>query len=847
MTCVTSSGSDEAAGPPLDLRLVPTALGTWLACGVGVGLGAGELLAAAAALGTGATLAAVLRSRVIPRRGAVGRPWAGEVGDPPRAARDAAAPAWPAVVLVLAVVAVALLGCAVQLAARERGGLARAAAERAVVAVDGVVRSGARPAASAWEGDASRWTVEVSVDRAVVRGVEQPGGGVAVVLGDERWAGLAVGTRLGTTGRSAPTDPGDEAVALVVATGGPAVLDPPGPLLAGVAVLRAGLLEATAELPGDARGLVPGAAVGDTSRVPADLATAMRTSGLTHVTAVSGAHVAVLGVAVLALTAGLPRTARAAACGLVLAGFVLLVGPEPSVVRAAGMGAVALAGLAAGRRSRALPALAATVTVLLAVDPWLARSYGFALSVVATAAIVLLAPALARRLPGRVPRWAAVALAVPVAAQAACAPVLVLLDPGVSLVAVPANLAAAPAVAPATLLGLAATLAAPVAPPLAEALADLAALPSGWIGTVARTAAGLEGARLPWPGGPGGALLLGGVTALALALVLARRAPALRGAVGGVLALVLVLMVPGATAPLDALAPGGGPPAGWRVVQCDVGQGDALVVRTGAASAVVVDVGPDGPAAGACLDALGVERVDLLVLTHHHADHVGGLAGVLAGRDVERALVSPLPEPAGQARRTLDALAAAGVPVDVGLAGAGPGAAGDGVPDGEGVAGDVAWTVLWPVEPRVPVAVALDPPAAGGDGDEANDASIVVDLRAPGVGVLALGDLEPAAQERLADLLPDVSPGAGGPSGAAVDVVKVAHHGSAHQSARLAQALAPAVALVSAGAGNTYGHPAPPTVELYRATGALVLTTDRCGTVTVAEEGDRLRVWAGCL
>ncbi|WP_307844511.1 ComEC/Rec2 family competence protein [Actinotalea solisilvae] len=651
---------------------------------------------------------------------------------------------------------------------------------------------------------------------------------------------------MATTGRAAATDPGDEAVALVVASGGPGVTGPPGALDAGAAALRSRLLEATDDLPGDARGLVPGAAVGDTSRVPADLATAMRTSGLTHVTAVSGAHVAVLGVAVLALTAGLPRPARTAACALVLAGFVLLVRPEPSVVRAAGMGAVALAGLAVGRRSRALPALAATVTVLLVVDPWLARSYGFVLSVVATGAIVLLAPALVRRVPGRVPRWAAVALAVPVAAQAACAPVLVLLDPGVSLYAVPANLAAAPAVAPATLLGLAATLAAPVAPTAAAALARVAAVPSGWIGTVARTAAGLDGARLAWPGGPGGALLLAGVTAAGLVLVLVRRAPRLRALVGGGLALVLLLAVPGATAPLAALAPGGGPPEGWRVVQCDVGQGDALVVRTGTASAVVVDVGPDGPAAGACLDALGVERVDLLVLTHHHADHVGGLPGVLAGRRVERALVSPLPEPAGQARRTVDALEAAGVPVDVGLADAGPGAVGDRDPDGEGRAGDVAWTVLWPVASRVPVAAALDPPADGGGGEEANDASLVVHLRAPGLDVLALGDVEPEAQERLAALLPG-APGEGGGPGTAVDVVKVAHHGSAHQSARLAQALAPSVALVSAGAGNSYGHPARSTVELYRATGALVLTTDRCGAVTVAEEGDRLRVWAGCL
>ncbi|WP_255491557.1 ComEC/Rec2 family competence protein [Actinotalea sp. JY-7876] len=764
--------------------------------------------------------------------------------------RGAAGPA-ASVVLVLLVAGAALLACGLQLHARASGPLPGLAEERAVVAVEGVVRGDPRALASPWDGAVGRWWVTVSVDTASGRGSQGPARAAVRVIGGPAWAGVRDGERVSVAGRAAPAAPGEEVVALVTATRGPVVLAPPAPHAQAATALRVGLLAATEDLTGDARALVPGAAVGDTSRVPPDLEEAMRVSGLTHVTAVSGAHFMVLTVTLLALTARLPRPARVGVCALVLAAFVLLVRPEPSVVRAAGMGALTLAGLALGRRSRALPALSASVVVLLLLDPWLARSYGFALSVLATGAIVVLAPVLVRAAGERVPRTAAVAVAVPVAAQAVCAPVLVLLDPAVSLVAVPANVLAAPAVAPATLLGLGATLAAPVAPPLARALGAAAGGPCWWIGAVARGAASVDGASLAWPAGLTGAALLAGATAAVLAL-LAGRTRALRTLRPGVvvvLCAVLLVSVPGIRRPLVGLVPGAGPPAGPWVAQCDVGQGDALVVGTRPGAAVVVDVGPDGDAADACLDRLGVDRIELLVLTHHHADHVGGLEPVLAGRTVDAALVSPLPEPAGQAGRTLRALADAGVPVDVGLAGsggpgdgsAGEGTAGEGT-SGEGTAGQVRWRVLWPSRAPVPVADALSPPrehAVGPEEGAVNDASLVLRLDAPGLAVLALGDLEPAAQAGLL--------AAHGPSGVlAAQVVKVAHHGSAYQDASLAQAVDAAVALVSVGADNGYGHPAASTLALYRATGAAVLATDECGTVVVAAEPRGLTVRARC-
>ena len=152
------------------------------------------------------------------------------------------------------------------------------------------------------------------------------------------------------------------------------------------------------------------------------------------------------------------------------------------------------------------------------------------------------------------------------------------------------------------------------------------------------------------------------------------------------------------------------------------------------------------------------------------------------------------------------------------------------------MAGDVRWTVLAPTAPEWAGRPAASP---GAEGAQINDASVVLLLEAPDVSVLALGDLEPEGQDRLAARLP-------GPL--AVDVVKVAHHGSAHQSARLTDLLRPAVAVASAGRGNTYGHPAPSALELYAGTGALVVTTDRCGTVSVGPRSAAgLPVTAACL
>ncbi|MCS0601489.1 ComEC/Rec2 family competence protein [Streptomyces sp. LP11] len=648
------------------------------------------------------------------------------------------------------------------------------------------------------------------------------------------WLGLLPSTRLSVAGRLAPalTD-GDRTAAVLRVRARPVpaiVAGPSGPQrLAGR--LRAGLREATDGLRGDARALLPGLVVGDTSRITPELDDAFKETDLAHTLAVSGSNLTVLlallvgppGLAQLAERRGLaprlglPLRATALTAGALTLGFVVVCRPDPSVLRAAACGAVALLALATGRRRSLLPALATAVLLLVLYDPWLARSYGFLLSVLATGALLLLAPgwseALRRR---RMPARLAEALAAAAAAQAVCAPVVAVLSARVSLVAVPCNLLAEFAVAPATVLGFAALATAPVAMPVAKTLAWCASWPAGWIAGVARTGAALPGAGVDWPGSWAGALLLAVVTG---AVVLAGRRLLRHPWWCGLLGLLLVLAVV-RPAPLTRVLTGW-PPPGWRFAMCDVGQGDATVLAAGEATAVVVDAGPDPAPVDHCLGQLGVTRVPLLVLTHFHADHVTGLTGVLRGRSVAEIETTTLPEPAEQAASVKRAAAERHIPVTRAAAGE------------ERRIGPLTWRVLWPPPDGRPPTGAPAPstwPGALARPDGPNDASIALLVRTGGLRILLLGDLEPPAQQALLR-----SPAAG--ELARVDVLKVAHHGSAYQDPQLIRLVAPRVALVSAGAENPYGHPAPSTVAALRAGGATVLRTDRDGSLTVGGSG----------
>jgi competence protein ComEC len=347
---------------------------------------------------------------------------------------------------------------------------------------------------------ASGTSGEATGTRTPVLVVVDAGGGAR-----RQWLGLLPSTRVRVTGRLAPALVGGDRIAAVlrVRDGPPEVVAGPSGTQRFAGRLRAGLRKATDGLPADARALLPGLVVGDTSRITPELHEAFGETDLAHLLAVSGSNLTIVlalllgppGLAQrserrgLAPRLGISLRATAVLGGVLTLAFVVVCRPDPSVLRAAACGAVVLLALATGRRRSLLPALATAVLLLVLLDPWLARGYGFLLSVLATGALLTLAPrwsaALRRR---RVPPRLAEALAAAGAAQALCAPVVAVLSARVSLVAVPCNLLVEFAVAPATVLGFAALAAAPVAMPVAKALAWGASWPAGWIADVARTA-----------------------------------------------------------------------------------------------------------------------------------------------------------------------------------------------------------------------------------------------------------------------------------------------------------------------------------------------------------------------
>jgi competence protein ComEC len=613
-------------------------------------------------------------------------------------------------------------------------------------------------------------------------------------------ARIEIGTTLTVSGALQATPPSDEYSYLVFATGPARVVSPPPWYLGWANGLRAGLARAARTLPGTGGELLPGLAIGDTGAVSPALNAAMKTSSLSHLTAVSGANCAVI-IGLLLLvgsTLGLRRGVRIAAALAVLVGFVVLVTPQPSVLRSAIMAALVLGALASGRPIAGLPIVGVTVLAMLTLDPWIALDYGFALSVLATAGLMALSGPIARRLENWLPRWLAMLVAVPLAAQLACQPVLLLLNPSLPLYGVLANTLAEPASPVATVLGLIACVALPVLPAVGQVLAEIAWVPSAWIADVATFFAGLPGARVPWPGGAVGVVALVVVTALLLVLLLGRLSRRGRGILSAALAIAVLVpfIVVGVANAVGQL----GRPTDWQIADCDIGQGDAMLVRS-AGKVALMDTGPSGPLLKACLDDLGITRINLLVLSHYDLDHVAGTPVVDSMTD--RALVGPS---TGKARDVaiIQGLLDGGTRVDR-------------VSEGlTGTLGDLRWSVLWPPSPLP-------------DGILPGNEACVTILFEP-IGACAdrcltsmfVGDLDERAQDLML---------AANPTLPRLDVVEVAHHGSADQSAALYRRVDASVGLIGVGLHNTYGHPTQHLLDILASVGTLPARTDTEGLV----------------
>jgi competence protein ComEC len=597
-------------------------------------------------------------------------------------------------------------------------------------------------------------------------------------------------------------------------------------------------------IPEPEAGLASGIVIGLRDQVDRDLAADFTTVGASHIVAISGWNIAIVAASVAALAGGMARRRRAALTAVAIVAYVAFAGASPSVVRAAAMAGVVLVARETGRAGRAAAALGWAALLLLLVDPHLIADAGFQLSTLATAGILAWATPLTERLTraarGRLPGWLVECLAVSLAAQAATLPVVLLtfgrlaiVSPAVNLVIVPLVAPAMAACAVALVGGLVVGFGAP------SVLAVILGLPAwGLLSLIVGVVQ--AGAALPFASAtlaPPWNAVAAVIAAAAPAVIVigarrrwfTRRRPARdatapvppgRGAGGhtsrGTRATAIGVAVSLVAVGLVAAHR---PDGTTRITVLDVGQGDSILVEGSRGGRMLIDGGPDPDRLLIALDgrlAPWDRRIDVLVLTHPHEDHVAGLALLLARYRVGRVFEPGMHGPGPGYAAWEAALEAAGAPPRGQLS------------TGDHLAvDDLQFDVLWPDPGRVPVK-----PPDGGRG--INDVSIVLLGQVDGRRILLTGDVEDDVDPILAQRgLPQI------------DFLKVAHHGSGTASTvAFLGVVHPSVAVVSAGAGNPYGHPAKTTLQHLAATGAKVLRTDTDGSVEVAFGGGRMSVHA---
>jgi competence protein ComEC len=767
---------------------------------------------------------------------------------------------------ILVCIAGAAALASVVASARRHAGLAAASVAVAVVVVRAIiglaVAAPASPATPSQAG-ADSWSHE-----AVVLSLNAPANGQQRAVLELRppdapervWASLprypevAPGdlVRFGGALESAPTDEGFGQFLVRSGIGYTTLarelerLGADGSPLAELEQIRRGAATAISlALPEPQAGLASAMSIGLRDLVSRDVSNDFRISGLSHVVAISGWHIAMLGAVVAGMAGRIGRRPRTLVVLFAICAYAIFAGASPSILRAAVMASIVLVARESGRKGSASAGLALTVAGMLVVDPATISDVGFQLSAAATAGLLIWGTRcrdwLQTRLPRRTPAWLLESLAVSSAAQAATLPLVLLHFGTLSLVSPLANLLISPLVAPAMLLtavafgcgvfiglGVPALLFAPLA--LVGSLAIgatiaiahfCASLPMANVvlaEPLNLVAAGACLAGVAWLGRPRPA-----ASPAATALPTAPSAPTAstareqptsahrsrRFAAAAAIVGLAVLLV---------AANGSRPDGRLHITVLDVGQGDAILLQGPNGGRALVDTGPDPDRLISLLDQripAWDRRLDLVVLTHPHEDHVAGLAAVMDRYSIkeiaEPGMIGPGPGDAAYRRRLAE----------------------EGRQSRTLAAGDAVWLdgirmdVDWPLPGTVP----LTPPDTG---TGINNVSIVLDLHFGSRRVVLAGDVEQQIDPQLLaeGIARDQRP---------LDVLKVAHHGSGTATTdAFVEQMQPRVAVVSAGWGNPYGHPSPQTVARLATSGAKVYRTDLDGSVEISTNGTDL-------
>lgn len=558
---------------------------------------------------------------------------------------------------------------------------------------------------------------------------------------------------------------------------------------------------------GDASELLRGMVLGDDDNISEEVIADFRAAGLLHLLAVSGQNVVLLGFIIMLICRAflVPRLAATAIAMLVICLYVPLTGAGPSIVRAGIVGVLGLAAYLFSRQTDAWHFLALAAAIILSINPWSLLDPGFQLSFGAVIAIFFVAPLFSAPL-AVLPAALREAIAITTAASLVTAPIMMYHFNQVSLVTVPANVAAAPVAGPVMLLGTLSILLSPVSSLAAWTLNGISAVCTGYLIAVARFFAAMPDAvyNASTPGLMAIALFYGMLTGMVLmtrTIGLSGMAAWLRGRRRYSLVLALLL-----AALLGLACFGGGatgtPPSAYTVSILDVGQGDATLIQVPGGATVLIDGGPGSEVIDR-LKAAGVTTLEAVILTHPHADHLGGLDEVLDEYPVAAVFDSGFPSTSPQYRDFLKLVKDKGISYSP-------------LRRGQTLSfGELTLECLSPDDTPSP--------------DDLNADSVVLVATYHGLDILCPGDGE---EEMLASL--ELPP---------VEVFKIGHHGSSDPALeRTLDKLKPDATVISVGRGNTYGHPAESTLDKLRDSGTRIFRTDQQGTVKVTQTDSGIEI-----